>query len=97
MSSNTSISAVVVKHKTINAVVSKKANLGTINTDVPVTLKNVPTIISGGATSFDELNDVNLQQRTDGSVPVYDQPTNTYVVKHLQLSEIDGGFDGGTF
>jgi len=83
-------------NKTINVVVSKKSNLGIINTDVPVTLKNVPTLATG-VNSFDQLNDVNLAQRTDGSVPIYDQPTNTYVVKHIDFTEIDGNLDGGTF
>lgn len=82
--------------KTINVVVSKKSNRGTINTDVPVTLKNVPTLATG-VNSFDELNDINLNLRTDGSVPIYDQPTNTYVVKHLEFEEIDGNLDGGQF
>lgn len=83
-------------NKIINVVVSKKSNLGIINTDVPVTLKNVPTLATG-VNSFDQLNDVNLAQRTDGSVPIYDQPTNTYVVKHIDFTEIDGNLDGGTF
>ena len=83
-------------NKTINVVVSKKSNLGIINTDVPVTLKNVPTLATG-VNSFDQLNDVNLAQRADGSVPIYDQPTNTYVVKHIDFTEIDGNLDGGTF
>lgn len=83
-------------NKVINVVVSKKTKVGTIGSDVPVTLKNVPTLASG-VTSFDQLSDVNLQQRTDGSVPIYDQPTNTYVVKHIDFAEIDGDLDGGTF
>lgn len=83
-------------NKTINVVVSKKSSLGTITTQPPVTLKNVPTIMSG-VNTLDELSDINLSQRTDGSVPIYDQPTNTYVVKHLDFQEIDGDLDGGTF
>ena len=80
----------------INVVVSKKSNLGVITNQNPVTLKNIPTLGSG-TTSFDQLNDVNLLQRTDGSVPVYDQPTNTYVVKHLDFTEVSGTLDGGEF
>lgn len=92
------IRATIVKtsNKTKNVVVSKKSNLGIVSSDVPVTLKNVPTMATG-VNSFDELHDVNLAQRIDGSVPIYDQPTDTYVVKHLDFTEIDGDLDGGTF
>lgn len=92
------ISTAIVKTsiKTQNIVVSKKSTTGTISTEVPVTLKNIPTM-AAGVNSFDELDDVNLAQRTDGSVPIYDQPTNTYVVKHLEFTEIDGDLDGGIF
>jgi hypothetical protein len=92
---NTTINVIVAKKKPV--VVSTNEVGGIINTATPVTLKNVPTIISGGSNSFDTLDDVNLSQRTDGSVPIYDQPTNTYVVKHLNFTEVDGNLDGGVF
>jgi hypothetical protein len=88
------VNVVVSRKRTVN--VSSHGTGGVIDTSVPVTLKNVPTIMTGVHT-FDELTDVNLNSRTDGSVPVYDQPTNTYVVKHLDFTEIDGDLDGGTF
>lgn len=85
-----------VTKKTINVVVSRKSKLGAINAEAPVTLKNVPTLESG-VNTLDELKDVQLGLRTDGSVPIYDQPTNTYVVKHIDFNEIDGDLDGGVF
>lgn len=91
-------------NNTINVVVGKKRSItvtanGTgsvIDTRTPVTLKNI-TALTSGVNAFDELSDVNLAQRIDGSVPIYDQPTDTYVVKHLDFTEIDGDLDGGTF
>lgn len=87
----------------VNVVVSRKRNIqissntvGVIDTTVPVTLKNVPTLVNGVDT-IDELNDVNLSQRNDGSTLVYDQPSDTYVVKHLDFVDIAGDLDGGTF
>lgn len=87
----------------VNVVVSRKRNVkissntvGVIDTTVPVTLKNVPTLVNGVDT-IDELNDVNLSQRNDGSTLVYDQPSDTYVVKHLDFVDIAGDLDGGTF
>ncbi len=91
-------------NNTINVVVGRKRPVivtsnvtgGIIDTKTPVTLKNVSALVSG-VNAFDELVDVNLAQRTDGSVPIYDQPTDTYVVKHIDFTDIDGDLDGGTF
>ncbi len=91
-------------NNTINVVVGKKRSVtvstngtgGVIDTRTPVTLKNISALTSG-VNAFDELTDVNLAQRIDGSVPIYDQPTDTYVVKHIDFTDIDGDLDGGTF
>jgi hypothetical protein len=87
----------------VNVVVSRKRNVkissntaGVIDTTVPVTLKNVPTLVNGVDT-IDELHDVNLSQRNDGSTLVYDQPSDTYLVKKLDFIDIAGDLDGGTF
>ena len=92
--SNTSINVVVARQRPFN--ISNHGTGGVIDTTTPVTLKNVPTI-APSQIGMDSLNDINLSQRTDGSVPVYDQPTNTYIVKHVDFTEIDGDLDGGTF
>lgn len=87
----------------VNVVVSRKRNIqvssntaGVIDTTVPVTLKNVPTLVNGVDT-IDELHDVNLAQRNDGSTLVYDEPSDTYVVKKLEFVDIVGDLDGGIF
>lgn len=87
----------------VNVVVSRKRNIqvssntaGVIDTNVPVTLKNVPTLING-ADTVDELQDVILSQRNDGSTLVYDQPSDKYIVKKLQFEDIVGDLDGGVF
>jgi hypothetical protein len=90
------VNIVVSRKRFVN--VSSHGTGGVIDTSVPVTIKNVPTIMTGGgATTIDQLTDVNLAQRTDGATLVYDQPTNTYIVKELDFTEITGNLDGGTF
>lgn len=90
------VNVVVSRKRFIN--VSSHGTGGVIDTSVPVTIKNTPSILSsGGATTIDQLTDVNLLQRTDGATLIYDQPTNTYIVKHVDFTEIDGILDGGTF
>ncbi len=88
----------------VNVVVSRKRNVristnataGAIDTTTPVTLKNIPTIASGVDT-IDELRDVGVSQRSEGSTLVYDVTTDTYQVKQLTFGFIDGDLDGGVF
>ena len=88
---------VVVSRKR-NVKVSTNATAGVIDTSVPVTLKNIPTIMTGGVQSLEQLHDVNSAQKSDGSTLIYDQPTHTYIVKKLDLSlDVEGDLDGGTF
>lgn len=86
---------VVVSRKR-NVKVSTNATAGVIDTTIPVTLKNTP-IISSGIDTIDELRDVGLSQRSDGSTLIYDNTTDTYQVKHLDFGYIDGDLDGGVF
>ena len=86
---------VVVSRKR-NVKVSSNATAGVIDTSIPVTLKNTP-IISSGIDTIDELRDVGLSQRTDGSTLIYDNTTDTYQVKHLDFENIVGDLDGGVF
>lgn len=90
------VNVVVSRKRFVN--VSTHGTGGVIDTTVPVTLKNVPTIMSGGGTTtIDQLADVNILQRTDGATLIYDQPTNTYIVKEMNFTEITGALDGGEF
>lgn len=88
----------------VNVVVSKRKNVrvtanttgGVIETSPPVTLKNLATL-NNGVNTIDELTDVNLTQRNDGSTLIYDQTTDKYVVKHMEFVDITGDLDGGVF
>jgi|688.fasta_scaffold42589_3 hypothetical protein len=86
---------VVVSRKR-NVRVSSNATAGVIDTTVPVTLKNAP-VLSSGLDTIDELRDVGLTQRTDGSTLIYDNITDTYQVKPLDFDNIVGDLDGGVF
>jgi hypothetical protein len=82
--------------RTINVAISKRNQTGVLNTSVPVTLKNVPSL-SSGATTIDQMKDVSLAYRADGSTLVYDPPSDTYVVRNLDFDYIVGDLDGGVF
>ena len=90
----------------VNVVVGRKRNVqisangtaGIIDTTVPVTLKNTPSIYSGGGASrLDSLSDVVATGETNGAVPVYDSVTDKYLVQKLDLANVIGDLDGGTF
>jgi hypothetical protein len=81
--------------KGINVLVTKKTS-GVIESDAPVTIKNIPTI-SSNITKLQQLSDVDITQETDGSALVYDATSNNYVVKLLDLSHVSGILDGGNF
>lgn len=87
----------------VNVVVSKKrsvqissnATAGIIDTTTPVVLKNNPVL--GAATRLDRLSDVIANNEIDGATLVYNSTNDTYVVKKLDLSDVVGDLDGGTF
>lgn len=89
-----------------NVVVGRKRNIrvsangtsGILDSTVPVTLKNTPTISSGGIDRLDHLKDVSAIGETTGAVPVYDSVTDKYIVKKLDLgTDVVGDLDGGSF
>lgn len=89
-----------------NVVVGKKRNIrvsangtsGILDSTVPVTLKNTPTIVSGGVNRLDNLVDVYAAGEANGAVPVYDSVTDKYIVKKLDLgTDVVGDLDGGSF
>lgn len=90
---------------TINVIVGKKKNIrvsadstaGIVSTNRnPVTLKNIPTV-SNGVTRLDSLSDVVSNTEIEGAVPVYDAQTDKYVIKKLDMTDVTGDLDGGTF
>lgn len=92
----TTVSNVIVsKRRTVT--VSSNATAGVINTSTPVTLKPIPTIVSGGATTLESLTDVVSTGETTGDTLVYDSNSKTWIAKPLDLTYATGGLDGGTF
>jgi hypothetical protein len=84
----------VVVGRTKNIQISANATGGSVSTNRnPVTLKS--TLPS--ATRLDALNDVVASGEVSGAVPVYDSATDKYVVQKLDLSNVIGDLDGGTF
>lgn len=92
----TTVNVVVGRKRDIQ--VSANATAGSVTTNRnPVTLKNVPTITAGGSNRLDGLNDVVASGEISGAVPVYDATTDKYVVQKLDLNNVIGDLDGGTF
>lgn len=84
---------VVARKRTIQ--VSANGTAGILDTTVPVTLKNNPVL--GTATRLDKLTDVVANAEINGATLVYEASTDKYVVKKLDLSDVTGDLDGGTF
>lgn len=88
----------------VNVVVSRKRNVrvstnataGIIDTSVPVTLKNVPSLTTG-TSRLDHLIDVDATHEQAGSTLIYEPTNDTYVVKQLDLANVTGSLDGGEF
>lgn len=86
---------VVSRKRTIQ--VSANATAGIIDTSTPVVLKNNPSIGSGGVTRLDKLTDVAANTEVNGATLVYNAANDTYVVQKLDLSNVTGDLDGGSF
>lgn len=86
-----------------NVVVSRKRTIqvsangtgGIIDTTSPVVLKNNPFVVGGSR--LDTLADVVAGGETDGATLVYNSANDTYIVQKLDLSNVTGDLDGGTF
>lgn len=68
-------------------------NTGGIQTTTPVTIQ---TNLSPG-NRLDGLTDVVEQSPQNGDTLVYDSSTDRYVVTRLNLQNVIGDLDGGTF
>lgn len=63
-----------------------------------ITVKNqVITVSSSGANRLDELQDVVESNPQEGDTLVYNASTDKYEVQRLNLTDVDGPLDGGTF
>jgi hypothetical protein len=87
------VNVIVGRNRTIK--LSTNATAGIIDTSIPVTLKNTPTI--GGVTRLDRLIDVDANAEINGATLVYEANTDKYIVKKLDLSDVTGDLDGGVF
>ena len=92
---NTTINVVVGKQRTIQ--LSANGTAGIIDTKTPVTLKAIPTIIIGGATTLESLTDVVSTNETTGDTLVYNSTTKQWVAQKLDITNVTGSLDGGTF
>ena len=84
---------VVARKRTVQ--VSANGTAGILDTSVPVTLKNNPSLNSTGR--LDRLTDVVANVEVNGATLVYEASTDKYIVKKLDLSDVTGDLDGGTF
>ena len=67
---------------------------GTIQSTTPVTIQ---TNLSSSANRLDALADVVEQSPQNGDTLVYDSSTDRYVVSRMNLENVAGDLDGGTF
>jgi hypothetical protein len=89
------VNVVVSRKRTVQ--ISANATAGIIDTTTPVVLKNNPVVVSGGVTRLDKLTDVSANNEINGATLVYNATNDTYVVQKLDLSNVTGDLDGGTF
>jgi hypothetical protein len=88
------VNVVVGRKRTVQ--ISTNATAGIIDTTTPVVLKNNPSI-GGGVSRLDRLTDVAANTEINGATLVYNAANDTYVVQRLDLSNVTGDLDGGTF
>jgi hypothetical protein len=88
----------------VNIVVSTKKSIRVsanvsgevIQSSTPVTLKNTTTL--SNASRLDQLADVlEPASPEDGSTLIYNASTDKYEVKKVNLGEVEGNLNGGTF
>lgn len=87
------VNVVVGRKRTVQ--ISTNATAGIIDTTTPVVVKNNPVI--GGVSRLDRLTDVVANTEINGATLVYNAIDDTYVVQKLDLSNVTGDLDGGTF
>jgi hypothetical protein len=62
-----------------------------------VTVKNQIITVSGSPKRLDELQDVVEVNPQAGDTLVYNSDTDKYEVQRLNLTDVDGPLDGGSF
>lgn len=89
------VNVLVSRKRTVQ--ISANATAGIIDTSTPVVLKNNPVVVAGGITRLDKLTDVEANTEINGATLVYNAANDTYVVQRLDISNVTGDLDGGTF
>jgi hypothetical protein len=90
----TKVNVVVGRKRPVQ--VTANATAGIISTNKNnVTLK--PGIQSQPQMRLDTLVDVVAAGETNGAVPVYDSESDKYIVQKIDISNVTGAIDGGTF
>jgi hypothetical protein len=84
---------IVSRNRTIK--VSSGGTAGIVDSITPVVLKNVTN--AAGINRLDHLLDVDASHEVENATLVYDQNTDKYIVKKLDLADVTGNLDGGTF
>jgi NADH/NAD ratio-sensing transcriptional regulator Rex len=79
-----------------NVIVAKINNNRTIDSSNPVVLKQA-TNLTATIQRLDHLQDVIANNEVQGATLVYDETNDQYVVKKLDLENVTGILDGGTF
>jgi hypothetical protein len=97
MSTANNVNVVVVQKRKIQ--VTANATAGIIDSNNPVTLKNNPYLyaVGHGVDKFVHLLDVDAANRVEGDTVVFQANDNLFVVKPLDMINITGKLDGGTF
>ena len=95
--SNLNVNVLVAKKRSVH--VSTNATAGVIDTTVPVTIKTIPVLsqIGSGPGTLESLSDVVAVNETTGDTLVYDSTSKTWIAQPLDISNITGNIDGGTF
>jgi len=93
--SNLNVNVLVAKKRAVH--VSTNATAGVIDTTVPVTIKTIPVLMSGNNSTLESLSDVVAVNETTGDTLVYDSSSKTWIAKKLDISNVTGNIDGGTF
>lgn len=89
------VNVVVTRPRTVR--VSTNATAGILDSTTPVTIKNVPTLTGNVSLSLEQLNDVATVEEVDGDTLVYDSTTRKWTAQKLNLEDVIGNLDGGTF
>jgi hypothetical protein len=76
------------------------SNTGQLISTSPIAVQTLPIITEttgGGVSRLDLLTDVDATGEEAGAVPVYDPDTDEYVIEKLEVSDLSGPVDGGTY